>query len=122
MLNVHLSEHSEPVMEITAPRELAQLDVMHFDSQEIPEGHEVIYAVSKAAVTATVIKKDLHNLTPEEKRTFRPKVLDAMHRELQQWLDLECLKRMLRRHATNLVDGTWVLKWKKYDPRRPEGS
>eukprot|EP00959_Pyramimonas_sp_CCMP1952_P293174 6131662-Pyramimonas_sp.AAC.1 len=36
----------------------------------------------------------------------------SMMRELQQWLEPESVGIMLKKEAANLVDGTWVPKWK----------
>ena len=35
-----------------------------------------------------------------------------MHKELEQWLDLQSVQRARLADAANLVDGRWVLTWK----------
>jgi hypothetical protein len=100
-------------MEIVLPWYLSNLDTSGWPQHRfLDEGYDMIYVIRKNNVKCQVIKRDLHNLSAEEKIMHKDKVMEAMHRELKQWLDMESVSRMLRKDATNPVDGTWVLKWK----------
>ena len=60
-----------------------------------------------------VIRREYADLTTEEISEHKDLVNQAKKDELQRWLDLDCFQRMPRSKATNRVDGTWILKWKK---------
>ena len=60
-----------------------------------------------------VIKREFDNLTKEEIVKHKKQVDQAKLEELKRWHNLDCFVRMPRSKATNRVDGTWVLKWKK---------
>ena len=66
---------------------------------------------SKSKLNSQVIKRDLHNLSADQ-RQYHDQVDTSMKRELQQWSELESDGVMLKRDATNLVDGARVFKWK----------
>ena len=60
-----------------------------------------------------VIKREYDNLSKEEIIKHSKQVIQAKLEELKRWHELDCFRRMPRQKATNKVDGTWVLKWKK---------
>ena len=60
-----------------------------------------------------IIRRELDNLTKEEIKTHWKAVEAAMFDELKRWYDLKTFRRKPKRQSTNIVDGTWVLRWKK---------
>ena len=78
---------------------------------------ETIYKASKhkgkVNKTAVVDRPDAV-LTPEEVRTHWPEVVAAMKKELETWIDLQCICRKPRRQARNIIDVRWVHK-RKFD-------
>ena len=100
----------DPVAEFALPWYLATLELR--TKQPVPEGFDLVYFLSKATVSGQVIKRDLHNLSADDQRKNHDKVINSMKRELAQWLELESVGIMLKRDATNLVDRTWIFKWK----------
>ena len=75
----------------------------------------LVYTIQKALQQRTVIKRDLHNLSPAGIRDNEAAVRDGMYSEIKQWIGFSCMRRMLKSRADNLVDGTWVPKWKVID-------
>ena len=72
-------------------------------------------SVAKAFRVNKVIETEMSNLTPEEQRIHRPKVLAAMLKELKSWHGHGAWIMVLRSTASNIIDSRWVLKWKMID-------
>ena len=62
---------------------------------------------------SVVIKSEFDTFTKDELFNHAKLVNEAKLDELKRWHSLNCFRRMPRKKATNNVDGTWVLKWKK---------
>ena len=41
-----------------------------------------------------------------------------MLEELQRWLNLGAFERVNKKHASNVIDARWVLKWKIVNDKR----
>ena len=80
--------------------------------RSLQEREYLVFKVSQQRVSA-VIKREFDNLSAEEIVKHATEVNQAKLDELRRWFDLKCFRRMKRALATNKVDGTWVLKWKK---------
>lgn len=73
----------------------------------------VILLINKNTnVKRAVIKRQDDTLTKEEIEKHRKEVDSAMKEELLTWMKHKCFSRKQRRHARNIIDSRWVLKWK----------
>ena len=62
------------------------------------------------------VERDDALLTPEEVKQHWQEVLAAIQKELETWVDMECISRKPRAQARNIIDCKWVLKWKWETP------
>ena len=84
----------------------------HKCPRALQEGGFLVFTANKQRVSV-VINREFDNTTQEEVLKHQVEVNQAKLEELRRWFNLNCFRRMPRRKATNKVDGTWVLKWKK---------
>jgi len=97
-------------MEIYMSRDLA-----HWSTncpRELDIDEVLVFTITKTKATVT-IRRDLNNLSKDEIEKHWPLVEKAMMDELKRWHDLKTFERMSISKATNTIDGTWVLKWKR---------
>ena len=80
--------------------------------RELAPDEMLVFTITKTKATVT-IRRDLNNLTKEEIDKHWPLVETAMMDELKRWFDLKTFERMPIQQASNIIDGTWVLKWKR---------
>ena len=97
-------------MEVELPWYMARL--WHDITDDVQRDEVLILQSTIHNTTTTVIKRDLHNITPAEAKLHPEAVRDGMHAEVKQWIDLKSMRRQKLHLADNLVDGRWVLKWK----------
>ena len=71
---------------------------------------------------ATVVERADHILSKDEMNSHWDEVAAAMQTELQTWADLDCFERKPRREARNIIDVTWVVKWRKETVARDASS
>ena len=89
-------------------------EVAHWTNQcdrQMQDDEVMVFTISKDKVTA-VIKRDCDNLTASDIAANRTEVEAAKFDELKRWHDLSGFQRGPRSSAKNIVDGTWVIKWK----------
>jgi len=82
-----------------------------FCDHELAEDEILVLIANKREVKG-VINRNCDNLTKEDIINNRKEVEAAQLDELRRWYDLQAFKRVKRATATNIVDGTWVMKWK----------
>ena len=93
---------------------------IHCDRQ-LQDNEELIFTVNKERVSA-VTRRSFDNLTPIEIKQHWPAVEAAMLDELRRWYDLKVFTRQTCKESENIVDGTWVLKWKSVKTKLADGS
>ena len=77
------------------------------------EGEVVVLRIYHSEqVKRSVVVKDDDTLTKEEMIKFSAEVEAAMLQELQTWAKYKCFSRKMRKHARNVIDSRWVIKWK----------
>ena len=59
-----------------------------------------------------VVERDDGNVTPAELKQHWPEVLSAIQKELETWVEHNCISRKKRSEARNVIDVRWVYKWK----------
>ena len=97
-------------LEFYIPPELAHWDESCVRALE--EDEWLVFIINKSRVSA-VIRRDCDNLTPQDIADNKQEVEIAMLDELRRWSDLKCFGRMRATEATNVIDGTWVIKFKR---------
>jgi len=94
--------------EMSCPRQLEPDEVL-------------VFQINKNKVSV-VIKRDCNNLSPDEIRQNIDEVNIAKLDELKRWHSLNCFRRLPKSKATNVIDGTWVLKYKNVLGTGPDGK
>ena len=92
-----------------------QPELAHWDvscSRQLQHDEHLVFIINKRRVNA-VIRRDCDNLGPQDIAEHKQEVEAAMLDELRRWFDLKCFARMAASEATNVLDGTWVIKWKR---------
>jgi len=80
--------------------------------QQLQPDEVLVLIANKKRVTA-VIQWNCDNLNAHDQMTHKVEVDAAKLDELRRWYDLKGFRRGSRATASNIVDGTWVIKWKK---------
>ena len=69
-------------------------------------------------VKRTVVEREQNILTLDEARAHSKECDKAMLGELTRWPNLGAFERCPKKHATNVIDARWVLKWKEVNGKR----
>lgn len=72
----------------------------------------VLVASKNTSSPYSVIERTFDDLSPLEIKKHAQAVAEAKLVEFKRWVDLSTFVRMPRSQATNILDVTWVLKWK----------
>ena len=71
-----------------------------------------------SGVKRTVVEREQNIVTLDEARAHSKECDKAMLDELTRLLNLGAFERCPRKHATNVIDARWVLKWKDVSGKR----
>ena len=88
---------------------------------ELAEDEVMVFIINKHRISV-VIRRDLDNLTPDEIKQNWDQVEAAMYDELLRWFELKTFQRKLAKDSGNIIDGTWVIKWKRVKTTNPDGT
>ena len=92
------------------------------DGEELPDlghdGHYVVRCYPATGQKRTVVEREQNILSLEEARSREKEWSQAMLDELTRWFNLGAFARKPRKHATNVTDARWVLKWKEVNGKR----
>ena len=104
------SQDSNEKVYLEFPGEMAKL--IDGVTEDLPIGQT--YAIAQDSVTRRkqIVSTDSDLLTPAEIKEHRKDVLEAQRLELATWHKHGCFARRPRKHARNVIDCRWVLKWK----------
>ena len=72
----------------------------------------IVIALLENGKRSAVIERDDNVLGKAEKQEHAQALRSARLKELRQWVEHKAFHRVPRRHARNLIDATWVDKWK----------
>ena len=108
------SQDSDEKVYLEFPGEMAKL--IDGVTDDLPIGQT--YAIAQDSVTRRkqIVSTDSDLLTPAEIKEHRNDVLEAQRLELATWHKHDCFARRPRKHARNVIDCRWVLKWKGGQP------
>ena len=104
-------ELSRPMGLLLVPSDGEQLPALGHNEQHVVQ-------VFPTGVKKTVVERAQNILTREEALQHEAECNRAMLEELQRWLNLGAFERVLKKHASNVIDARWVLKWKIVNDRR----
>ena len=74
--------------------------------------------VYPSGVKQTVVERKDNILSREEALQHEKACNQAMLDELKRWLNLGAFERVSKKHASNVIDARWVLKWKMVNGER----
>ena len=115
-----VSTPAEPVEVQLSPQ--MSLLLVPMDGETLPElRHEDEYYVVRvypSGVKQTVVERKDNILSREEALQHEKACNQAMLDELKRWLNLGAFERVSKKHASNVIDARWVLKWKMVNGER----
>ena len=85
------------------------VDCPEHDAQE---GDLLVFRVTDSKIEV-VIEREARNLSREECVQYKDELDAAKLTELIKWIELKTFRRMIRKEATNILDGRWVWTWKQ---------
>ena len=59
-----------------------------------------------------VVQRDDANLTSDDAKNHWDEVASAIQKELETWVEMQCISRRDRHGARNVIDVRWVFKWR----------
>ena len=114
------SELTEPV-EVQLSYQMSLL-LTPTDGETLPKlNHSDEYYVVRvypSGVKREVVEREQNIISREEALKHDKECNQAMLDELKRWLNLGAFERVSEKHAGNVIDARWVLKWKVVNGER----
>jgi len=114
------SELTEPV-EVQLSPQMSWL-LTPTDGETLPELRHAdeyyVVRVYPSGVKRTVVEREQNIISREEALKHEKECNQAMLDELKRWLNLGAFERVSKKHAGNVIDARWVLKWKVVNSER----
>ena len=111
---------TEPV-EVQLSPQMSML-LMPTDGETLPELRHAdeyyVVRVYPSGVKRTVVEREQNIISREEALKHEKQCNQAMLDELKRWLNLGAFERVSKKHAGNVIDARWVLKWKVVNSER----
>ena len=106
-------------VELYLSREMAHWSTLC--ERELEPDEHMVLVVNQSKVAA-VIRREFDALTKDESKEHQEQVDAAMMDELKRWHGLNTFRRKLRKESSNVLDGTWAIRWKSVKGTNSKGE